>query len=62
MDRILVRRVPAVEPDEWEGGEENRLLTKKGKEGAASLVTPADAVAGLATSDVEEKNICCLAG
>lgn len=31
MDCILVRHGIAVEPDEWEGAEENRPLTDKGK-------------------------------
>lgn len=31
MDCILVRHGIAVEPDEWEGTEENRPLTEKGK-------------------------------
>ncbi|MBI5672864.1 MAG: histidine phosphatase family protein, partial [Nitrospirae bacterium] len=31
MDCILVRHGIAVEPDEWEGAEENRPLTEKGK-------------------------------
>lgn len=31
MDCILVRHGIAVEPDEWEGEEENRPLTEKGK-------------------------------
>jgi phosphohistidine phosphatase len=44
MDCILIRHGIAVEPDEWEGAEENRPLTEKGKrrarqaaEGLASL-------------------------
>lgn len=31
MDCILVRHGIAIEPDEWEGAEENRPLTEKGK-------------------------------
>jgi phosphohistidine phosphatase len=31
MDCILIRHGIAVEPDEWEGAEENRPLTEKGK-------------------------------
>lgn len=31
MDCILVRHGIAVEPDEWEGAEENRPLTEKGR-------------------------------
>ncbi len=31
MDCILVRHGIAVEPDEWDGAEENRPLTEKGK-------------------------------
>ncbi len=31
MDCILIRHGIAVEPDEWEGTEENRPLTEKGK-------------------------------
>ncbi len=31
MDCILVRHGIAVEPDDWEGAEENRPLTEKGK-------------------------------
>ena len=31
MNCILVRHGIAVEPDEWEGTEENRPLTNKGK-------------------------------
>lgn len=44
MDCILIRHGIAVEPDEWEGAEENRPLTEKGKrrvrqaaEGVAAL-------------------------
>jgi len=42
MDCILIRHGIAVEPEEWEGSEENRPLTEKGKkrvrQAAAGLV------------------------
>jgi len=31
MDCVLIRHGIAVEPEEWEGSEENRPLTEKGK-------------------------------
>jgi phosphohistidine phosphatase len=37
MDCILVRHGIAVEPDEWEGEEENRPLTEKGKRRARQV-------------------------
>lgn len=39
MDCVLIRHGIAVEPEEWEGSEENRPLTEKGKKRARQAAT-----------------------
>ena len=51
MDCILVRHGIAVEPDEWEGTEENRPLTEKGKRRARQ------AAEGLAALDCKPTHL-----
>ncbi len=51
MDCILVRHGVAVEPDEWEGEEENRPLTEKGKRRARQ------AAEGLAALDCKPTHL-----
>jgi phosphohistidine phosphatase len=51
MDCILVRHGIAVEPDEWEGTEENRPLTEKGKKRARQ------AAEGLAALDCKPTHL-----
>lgn len=51
MDCILVRHGIAVEPDEWEGTEENRPLTEKGKRRAQQ------AAEGLAALDCQPTHL-----
>lgn len=51
MDCILVRHGIAVEPDEWEGAEENRPLTEKGKRRARQ------AAEGLAALDCKPTHL-----
>jgi phosphohistidine phosphatase len=51
MDCILVRHGIAVEPDEWEGTEENRPLTEKGKKRARQ------AAQGLAALDCKPTHL-----
>jgi phosphohistidine phosphatase len=51
MDCILVRHGIAVEPDEWDGAEENRPLTEKGKRRARQ------AAEGLAALDCQPTHL-----
>ena len=51
MDCILVRHGIAVEPDEWEGAEENRPLTEKGKRRARQVAE------GLAALDCQPTHL-----
>lgn len=51
MDCILIRHGIAVEPDEWEGAEENRPLTEKGKNRARQ------AAEGLAVLDCKPTHL-----
>lgn len=51
MDCILIRHGIAVEPDEWEGTEENRPLTEKGKRRTRQ------AAAGLAALDCKPTHV-----
>jgi phosphohistidine phosphatase len=51
MDCILVRHGIAVEPDEWDGAEENRPLTEKGKKRARQ------AAEGLAAFDCKPTHL-----
>jgi phosphohistidine phosphatase len=51
MDCILIRHGIAVEPDEWEGAEENRPLTEKGKKRVKQ------AAVGIATLDCKPTHL-----
>ncbi|HWF62601.1 MAG TPA: histidine phosphatase family protein [Nitrospira sp.] len=51
MDCVLVRHGIAVEPDDWEGAEENRPLTEKGKRRARQ------AAEGLAALDCKPTHL-----
>lgn len=51
MDCVLIRHGVAVEPEEWEGSEENRPLTEKGKKRVLL------AAAGLAALDCNPTNL-----